>query len=174
MKAKFGKLFNWCIALFGISLSSCDQIIEDVGGGMTCEYGCPNMTYVVSGRVTNESGEPIKGIWVSEDEYGPIPGDLSEEKYYAARYSNMLKCYPDGGLVYTDQDGNFNLSGSTFPSDTLHIVFVDVDGEENGSYIVTKQGAKLEDTHEQKKGSWYAGHFAAHNLSVTMKEKDAE
>ena len=54
---------NFIKALFGglltvLGFGSCDV----VGGGMMCMYGQPHADFTVKGTVTDEEGEPVKGI----------------------------------------------------------------------------------------------------------------
>lgn len=71
---------------------------------------------VVSGIVVNEEGTPIPNI------------RYTDENYYNIEWQNN---------IITDENGIFNilLSSRTAGTDSLvNIAFVDIDGEENGSY----------------------------------------
>lgn len=75
---------------------------------------------VVSGYVVNESGEPILNIRYTDENYHNIEWQ---------------------GGIFTDETGYFSfwMSSVTAGIDSLvNIAFVDVDGEENGSYETLK------------------------------------
>ncbi|MCQ2110806.1 MAG: radical SAM-associated putative lipoprotein [Bacteroidaceae bacterium] len=143
MKAKlvFRTLAAWIMTMLG--LSACDSDIFE-GEEM---YGCPSADYDVTIKVTDEDGNPIKGIKVHrgyEDENAP-----------------SLK---------TDENGIFNSSINAGPS--LSYILEDVDGDNNGgtfkSDTLKIQDFKLVQT---KKGKgWYEGRFDA-SAEVTLKKE---
>lgn len=172
MKTQISRFFKWALAILGIGVSSCDVIqnaIDDVGGGAVCMYGCPNMDYVISGKVTSEEGDPIKGIWVSAMQY---PDGVSDEKLQEDY--DYMKAHVPGEICLTSEDGSYILSSNGFPLKTLTVHFVDVDGAENGSYERATAKAELVDTKEKKPDTWYSGKFSAKDVNATMKTKDAE
>lgn len=172
MKTAIGRFFKWALALVGIGVSSCSTIqnaIEDIGGGAVCMYGCPNMDYVISGKVTSEEGNPIKGIWVTAEQYNDgVTEEMLQNNY------DYMKAHAPGAVCLTAEDGSYILSSNGFPEKTLTVRFVDVDGTENGLYEATKVEAELVDTKEKEPDTWYFGKFSAKDVNATMKTKDAE
>jgi len=142
MKKPVLTIFRWLLALMGFgTIAGCGEIIND----QPCEYGMPLMDYVVSGKVTDKAGKPIKGIEVGDNHYGS-PKDT------------------------TGADGLFSISSSEFPCDSLTLIAKDIDGTENGSYADKSQSVALTKI-KKGDGKWYEGSFEAKDVIIKMTEK---
>ncbi|MDO5443600.1 MAG: radical SAM-associated putative lipoprotein [Bacteroidia bacterium] len=145
IRSFWSRLCAWAIGLLGFTSVSCD-VIEDITGGMMCEYGCPTMDYEIKGTVVDAlRGKAIQGISVSR------PWDYGDE------------------AVITNAKGEFTFSGQEFPRDTLHILATDIDGNENGTYSEEKVVVNLKKV-AKGDGSWYEGKYAASGITVRMEE----
>ena len=132
------------MALLGFGMVGCEG--EDRAAP---EYGCPHVNFHLKARVVDEAGEPIPGIEV--------------------RLNNDW-----GKLVESDNLGEIDALGSTFPGNQYEIVFKDVDGTENGGEfetLVLDITDKVEQTAEGE-GSWYAGDYKAELGDVTLTRKE--
>ncbi|MBQ1939844.1 MAG: radical SAM-associated putative lipoprotein [Alistipes sp.] len=121
MKAKFNRWMHLLsfalIGLLGFSACSDEKEEED----MLVLYGVPQDGYIVKGTVTDEAGNPIKGLTVTPFYYGgadkifPFPSTTTDEE---GRF--LFEKYIDGGvrpLAIADEDGIEN--GGEFINDTL-------------------------------------------------------
>lgn len=114
------------------------------------------MDYKVSGRVVNESGEPVKGIGV-----------------YAAEAAEIRLKYADKDepLNFADTtgvDGKFNIANSEITCPGT-ILLVDTDGAENGQYDTTKVEVNFTQV-KKADGHWYDGAYEATDLELVIKE----
>jgi putative lipoprotein (rSAM/lipoprotein system) len=108
MKTKFLKVYNkllyYIIALLGVGTSfttSCAMY------GTPVEYGVPNATFKVSGKVTTEQNIAIPNIRVV------LPYDTA----------------------YTDNQGNYLVKTVTLPGNqSIPIQFKDIDNAQNGEF----------------------------------------
>lgn len=112
------------------------------------EYGCPHADFEAKGRVTDEDGNPIKGI--------------------AVRGS----WYPE---AVTDHDGKFEIDTDELITDgkTVPFMFVDIDGADNGGYFETvKTDVDVVRVSEpDKDDDWDLGDYAAAEyVDVVMKK----
>lgn len=148
-KSLWLRFCHWGLGILGIgSVCSCDAI-ENIIDGPACEYGCPTMEFVIKGKVVNaKDGKGIEGILVS-----PYQGATE------ATYGNVL----------TAGNGEFNISGSEFPDDSLTLYFKDMDGEKNGSFKELEQKVGLSKVKDGD-GKWFEGTFSAENVVVEMQE----
>ena len=86
-------------------------------------YGCPAIEYLVEGKVASVLGEPIRGIEIN---------------------TVSLQCY----RAYSDERGDFswNCRDECYGSmpQTIKLVAMDVDGEQNGSFAKKEKIVPLE------------------------------
>ena len=127
MKIRYIRLKNWLYVtlagLLGIHLS-CTK------NPMACEYGTPEATYRVLGKVSDEEGKPIEGIQV-------------------AMY---------GSKVTTNGNGAYNVSRRVIPYDTMMVEYCDIDDTVNGLYADTSVVVSFrEATYIGGDGGWYSG-----------------
>ena len=140
MKIKYLKLQNWLIismaGLLGINLSCI--------GGM--EYGTPEATFQVKGKVSAPDGNPIPGIKVGMD------------------WTNDT----------TDADGNYNLQRVDFPDmpKKYTIAFNDIDSADNGLFADDSVDVQfLRSDLSGGDGHWNEG-SASKTLNVTLQPKE--
>ena len=103
---------NWALAglLSLLGFTGCGK--DNNGDGeISVEYGVPSANFKVLGRVTNEQGQPLRGMRVVASEvtavWGKGPGQC---------YSGLLR-----DTVYTASDGSFVRVYSLFPADSVYI-----------------------------------------------------
>lgn len=129
------------IALLGIGAvaSSCD------GPWGACEYGSPYVRLNIKGKVTDPSGQPIKGIQVSFKEYAPT--------------------------AFTLEDGTYTIEDDLPAFDVQQIVVVaeDVDGTANGGEFVSKE-ITTELTQDEPADGWYKGGYTA-TVDIQLESK---
>jgi putative lipoprotein (rSAM/lipoprotein system) len=127
MKAIISKLSILILFVAAGAAVSCSMPMDG-------EYGTPYATYEIKGKVTDENGNPIKGIAVSCE-------DLDSDK------------------IYTDEAGTFTLSAAGFPRAVINVSFRDVDEDENGGWYEDKS-VKLETVHvKDGDGNWNFGAY---------------
>jgi len=110
------------------------------------EYGTPSATYKANGVVVSETDStPILGIQAV----------LLEKSNYASE-DNFHKISTP---TYSDNSGNFNVKGKTFPRQKiLYVELTDIDGEENGLFagkVVEADFSNVE--FKGGSGNWYEG-----------------
>ena len=144
------KLIYLLLGLLGFT--ACD---ENGGmGGLVCEYGTPTVDFTVKGRVTDKTGNPIKGIVVSSKE---------------------VSSFSENGVleVVTGEDGGFATQKVKAIGIRGKLVFTDTDGVENGGEFETLT-VDLNTLPETKvaegDGGWYGGEYEV-TADVKLKEK---
>lgn len=101
------------------------------------EYGTPYASYEIKGKVTDDIGNPVKGIHVSCESLSP------------------------DAAVQTAQDGTFVISGKAFPMPAVELRCNDIDEDGNGGHFAEKT-VTVETVHVQKgEGNWNFGSFSA-------------
>jgi putative lipoprotein (rSAM/lipoprotein system) len=126
---------NWALAgllsLLGFACDSYDTAPP--------EYGVPHARYSIKGSVTDTLGVPIPGIEIriKTDHGAPI-----EEKE-----------------IYTNKEGGFDATYTSFPREKLILTAKDVDGETNGSFQTDSVEVVFnkDDYYEEGDGHWYDG-----------------
>lgn len=157
MKTDF-RFFKWLyttvIALLGFAGCSDDP------GSMADMYGVPTADYKYMGTVTDEEGNPIKGINVVFQKHSY--GDVAPEVF----------------RIETDKDGRYStdyLKWSLSSEGIYQALYTDVDGEENGGHFEDRiiETYKM-DKHKTGEGnSWYKGKFEL-TTEVKLEAKPAE
>ena len=144
MKNIFTRFCRWALTVLGITaVGSCEQF-EPVA-----EYGCPTMTFRVSGKIVDSStGKPIEGIAVSCDDDWDDP------------------------QVITSESGEFVYESYAFPRESIILKFTDSDDDANGLYFKKELEVKLT---QSKPGAntWDSGLYVADNLNVKLDEEIA-
>ena len=136
------KFFNYILVLLGFSAStSCENVIP-----IECEYGTPTMDFEISGKVVNQSSEPIQGIKVSCQTF-TLPGVST---------------------AITAEDGSFHISGKAI---SPMLEFEDIDGPENGGEFASKTEEIKVNQIKKGDGHWYKGEYEAKDVVVRMEEK---
>lgn len=140
MKIRYLKLKNWLYVTFagllGVNLSCTKE-------PMALEYGTPEATYRVLGKVTDEEGKPIDGIQV--------------EMY--------------GSKDTTDVNGAYNVSCRVIFYDTMTVEYCDIDSTANGLYADTSVTVSLREApYIGGDGHWYSGTATVvQNVKLKMK-----
>ena len=126
-----------------LGFNSCELIGSIVAP--VCEYGCPHAEFKIIGTVKDEAGNPIPGIQVKSENI----------------WSDDIK---------TAEDGSYSIASEGFPSETIQLIFEDVDGEENGGKFKTLEAeAKLKQT-QTGDGNWDDGTYEG-SLDVTLEKE---
>jgi putative lipoprotein (rSAM/lipoprotein system) len=146
---------NWALAgLIGIlGFASCEKIGAK-------EYASPHADYTVKGKVVNKATKkPIEGIRVSYI-------------WAAAKYGVIPTSYQPKASVTTNAKGEFKITESFSPNQTILPVSVeDIDGEKNGSFQSETLEVDFKNaTHSGKRKSWYHGEYTVtQNIEMTEK-----
>lgn len=128
--------------LAALGFTSCDGLWNS-----PVEYGSPIVHYQVIGRVTDEAGNPIKGIKVT----------------VADRYNYNGSADGKVDSVYTDEAGKYaskQLRSMTI--DEVCVVMADVDGDANGGTFANDTVKNKEIVRKQTKkgdGNWDNGTY---------------
>ena len=154
MKTKLYKLTRLlCTLLLGVlGFTSCEK--EDEIGDTPAAYGTPTADYIFEGVVTDQAGNPIKGIEVQIDGFFER-GTLRTLKHEtAADGTYFTNIYKECGFVRS-------------------ITYTDVDGEENGGEFesLTIKPDDMEKLKLRDGEGWYGGVF---KLSAEVKLKNKE
>lgn len=162
MKARNKNLIaTLCSAILALlGFASCEKI----SGTARDEYGCPTMDYKVMGTVSDEAGEPVKGIRVTFRATESIADD------------GTPRFITESHL--TDGQGRYDI-GEQRKQYTWaeQLIVEDVDGEANGGLFVNDtidlERALYENLGKQyKKGDgWYQGGYEV-NVDVTLKKEE--
>ena len=137
----FSWLFTTIISLLGFV--ACDGE-ETTATDIPAEYGTPTADYKYMGTVTDEDGNPIKGINVVFQEHG---------------YNNV---YPEVTRVVTDENGRYSTDYIHWNSGGIYqATYTDVDGEDNGGHFEDRiiETYKMEKEKTGEGNGWYNGKF---------------
>ncbi len=157
MKTNF-RFFSWLcttiVALLGFAACDDDKL-ETIDYPVA--YGTPTADYKYMGRVTDEDGNPIKGINIVFQGNG---NSINKELY----------------RTVTDENGRYSTDYIHWNTGGIYqALYTDVDGEENGGHFEDK----IIETHKmdkQKTGegnSWYQGKFEL-TTEVKLEAKPSE
>lgn len=148
MKTRIIKWYNMLLgALLGaLGFSSCNVILDPF---MACEYGQPMADYKLVGKVTDEAGNPLKGIRVV---FHPNAKSAEEDNAW------------NSDTLYSDASGKFEKERLKYdwPDDLkqAYVKFDDVDGDANGgsfkSAVLPREALKVDQT-KKGDGKWYNG-----------------
>lgn len=141
MKQFILTFFRVVVGALGFAAVGCDEAKPDEMPSE--EYGCPYADYVVKGKVSDEEGNPIKGIAVNVQDV-------------------------DLDTCFTSEDGSYGFEwGDMMPSDKIVLKYTDVDRDENGGMFMPLAKEVALERKEEGKG-WYRGLFAAFGVDVNM------
>jgi len=145
--ARISKIYRILIsALLALLGFSCGSC------GVANEYGSPRATYKAKGVVVSESdGSPIKGIRTA-----------------------FKSSYDSTNSAYTDSEGSFSLRCSEHPHQKLYVKFIDVDGEENGSFAEMEVEADYTNITFTGGGRWYEGEAEIDLGIIKMKPENKD
>lgn len=155
MKAKLTNLVQWLImaviSLLGFSACASSENQLEM-------YGTPTADYKADGRVTDEDGNPVKGIEVKVA--------LTDWKQETAT--------ANGGIVYSDKNGSFT-TAEYDDEPFFSLTVTDVDGAENGGEFesqvidLTKMKPVLDETNAK---GWHRGVYV-YNVQIQLTKKSA-
>ena len=159
--AVISKLYTKILAAFLAWLGFSGTVVSCNGiFGNGVEYGVPSATF------------KAKGVVVSEEDNTPIQGICAEllEKYSGTSEDRF---YNIGNPAYSNNNGDFNVGGSSFPREVLYVKLTDVDGEENGLFagkVVEADFSKA--TFTGGSGNWYEGQAEINLGTIKMTPDD--
>jgi len=157
----YTKILTALLALLGFSGTVISCFGSGIYGSFSAEYGSPSATF------------KVKGIVESETDNTPIQGIRAElfEKYHDDSEEQLYKI---GVPAYSNNNGNFNVEGYSFPhKEILYVELTDVDGEENGlfeSKIVEADFRNV--TFTGGSGNWYNGEAEINLGTIKMTSDD--
>ena len=154
MKPNF-KLFSWlCTAIVSLlGFAACDKEIPSAA------YGSPSADYKYMGTVTDEDGNPIKGINVVFQKQG---------------FNGIIP--PEILRIETDKNGKYETDYIHWNSGGIdQVTYTDVDGEENGGHFEDKTIAiyKMDKQKTGEGSGWYQGKYIF-SSEIKLEAKPAE
>lgn len=151
-KVRFYKTSNAIIfgllALFGFASCSKGGTNPNPGPNPINEYGTPYATFIVKGKVTSNTGNPIENIRVV-----------------------MKSASTISDTAFTDSDGNYQDSVVAFPDTlTFQLDFKDIDGASNGDYNSLDTTSEFTNPKFTGGAGWYAGETSK-DLNIKLDKK---
>lgn len=150
--------FAMLLALLGIG--GCQSLaLEEVEELTMVAYGAPTACYSIKGKVTDEKGKALEGIEVRV-----------KRRFHADgrdRYFDILV------PLASDANGKWSTEIRATPTDTLQIVFTDIDGAANGGEFAAdsvRVPVKIEKD-PRKNDAWYVGDAKVEVPTVKLKKK---
>jgi putative lipoprotein (rSAM/lipoprotein system) len=149
--------FAMLLALLG--LGGCQDLQEEEE--MRLMYGTPAVHYSVKGKVTDDTGKPVKGIEVS------LSGNYVDNgQVFSRPFSGDVKSYSDDSGAFLDNHS------AIFSFQSLTIHFKDVDGDANGGTFAddsTTVDVVIKDV--TNGGAWFRGQADVEIPAVKLKKK---
>jgi len=170
LNRKLIKGTNWALAglMSFLGFSSCEKdIMPEYGTPM--EYGTPSAVFVVSGKVTDTTGNALNGIRVvvpSVDHHQKSTSTFIPDKPVITNYVH--------DTLYTNADGNFNYPYTGFPSNSsidIKMKFEDI--SENPSFETDSTKVTFSGSDLQGGNGWNAG-TAQKEITIELKNKENE
>ena len=152
--------FAMLLAVLGIGgCQALEEVDEHVGRLTMLAYGSPTAHYSIKGKVTDEKGKALEGIQVS----------------IKARYRGDNRSWYSDILapISSDSDGKWAATPLAMPTDTLQIVFTDIDGAANGGEFAAdsvRVPVKIEKD-PKINDAWYVGDAKVDVPTVKLKKK---
>ena len=184
IKSQFRRILNRILTFLGITsiITACGANSDD-GGGVVM-YGVPENNYVIEGLITDINGSPVKGIRVgakkhpddtkeyNEHDYKPYSSYEETDEYGVAWTRYNWSDYFE--FTETDENGNFKLDWSLFPTrDPKFVLYAeDIDGKENGSYKEKSDNVAFTDDTKIKDGSW-TDYYEIKNKNLKLDSSEA-
>ena len=145
MKIRWQYFMGGLLALLGFS--SCEKLIDVIGGGARVMYGQPNANFKLVGDVTDAAGKPVKGIRVVA-----LPNGEDKDSW-------------QNDTTYSNAEGHFEVERlrHDWPDEFQKgaVKLEDADGEQNGRYRtkVLKSGEFSVKQTRKGSGEWYQGDY---------------
>lgn len=182
MKVRYLKLKNWLLlslmGLLGLSACSTTKEVSNTVSAPEPEgqptprpevalmYGVPTMEFQVRGAVTDEQGNPIKGMQVIL-----VNQNLDVDANNIPEDNKYVMDYIAGCSDTTDAEGRFTVVTRDTPRDSQRIIVRDIDGASNGVYENKMEEVQFEEVKGQRNG-WFVGTATQEqNLVVKKVEK---
>ncbi|MEA4935818.1 MAG: radical SAM-associated putative lipoprotein [Paludibacter sp.] len=158
------KTLNWVLAglLAILGFSNCEPRVE---------YGTPNASYTVKGKVVNkEDLKPIKGIRIG---YGLYPGPVLMYGVIPAPYTQLAA---DSSNITGDYKLTQKFYAGDIPENETPVYVQDVDGNENGLFRDTVINVNFDNaTRSGKRTDWYEGELSIElDIELTPKKEGNE
>lgn len=152
--------FAMLLALLGIGgCQSLEEVDEQVGELTMVAYGVPTVHYSINGKVTDEKGKALEGIQVS----------VKSKRHGDNRswYSDIIS------PISSDSKGKWEAEPRAMPTDTLQIVFTDIDGAANGGEFAADSVRVPVNIEKDPKNNdaWYVGDAKVNVPTVKLKKK---
>ena len=156
MKVRFNRWYNAVLtALLSVLGFGCSTDEPEEYGTILMEYGTPYADYIIKGSVTNEAGEPVRGIKTSLKSVFD-----NENEHYVLGLDS----------VETDVSGSYQLKYVGLRDHGLKVIVEDIDGEANGGeFLSDTLDIDFNKAVKTEEGSdWYEG---AYDISQDIKLK---
>ena len=156
MKVRFNRWYNAVLtALLSVLGFGCSTDEPEEYGTILMEYGTPYTDYIIKGSVTNEAGEPVRGIKTSLKSVFD-----NENEHYVLGLDS----------VETDVSGSYQLKYVGLRDRGLKVIVEDIDGEANGGeFLSDTLDIDFNKAVKTEEGSdWYEG---AYDISQDIKLK---
>ncbi|MCR4941152.1 MAG: radical SAM-associated putative lipoprotein [Treponemataceae bacterium] len=145
-----------------------DNPLPVYGAPVVAMYGVPGNYFILDGKVTDDSNNPIQNIRVQVTKaQDPELRQNTEENQTEREFS-----YYD--FFYTDENGNFHLDWNCYDSGTKNFIITteDIDGEANGSFNTKNESIEFTDTDFTGETSFgnEKYHKTGNNISMEIKE----
>lgn len=152
--------FAMLLAVLGIGgCQSLEEVDEQVGELTMVAYGVPTVHYSINGKVTDEKGKALEGIQVS----------VKSKRHGDNRswYSDIIS------PISSDSKGKWEAEPRAMPTDTLQIVFTDIDGAANGGEFAADSVRVPVNIEKDPKNNdaWYFGDAKVNVPTVKLKKK---
>ncbi len=144
-KGIIGILVFFAMVMQGFSSCTVDN------EGIADEDRVPQANYHFSGKVTDESGAPLKGIQV------------------IARLGEMTPSFTRD-TMYTDASGKYEKQDTFLPYNSADVTFNDIDGAENGGEFESFTIKVMTKPFERGNGASFSGSFLVEADAVLKKK----
>lgn len=154
--------FAMLLAVLGIGgcqNQAFEEVDEEISGITRLAYGSPSAHYSVKGKVGDNKGQALEGIEVRVQGRFQSDGNV----YYRDLKQPTL----------TDGNGQWSSEIYHWPTDTLQIVFTDIDGAANGGEFAA-DSVRVATTivkDPNNKSPWYLGDAKVDVPTVRLKKK---
>ena len=159
MKVRFNRWYNTVLtALLSMLGFGCSTDEPEEYGTILTEYGTPYADYIIKGSVTNEAGEPVRGIKTSLKSVFD-----NENEHYVLGLDS----------VQTDEAGSYQLKYVGMKDRSLKVIVEDIDGEANGGeFLSDTLDIDYNKAIQTKKGDdhWYTGVYEI-SQDIKLKKK---
>lgn len=147
-------LFAILMGLLGIGTSSCE-----IWPPFVSMYGTPSADWSVSGKVTDEAGNPIQGLQV-------VLSNRTDNTEGVIYDQNLWPL----DTLSTSAQGTYFIEHNGFPISKLQVDVNDIDGEANGGEFESASVVVSDLKYKGGKG-WYEGHVDIEVPDIKLRKK---